>query len=95
MKQGTILIVDDNRNILTTVKMLLENTFEHIVAIANPNNIPAHLRENKPDVVLLDMNFQSGINSGTRDFIGLDKSRRCVRRPRWCCLRRMPTSNWP
>lgn len=64
MKQGTILIVDDNRNILTTVKMLLENTFEHIVAIANPNNIPVHLRENKPDVVLLDMNFQSGINSG-------------------------------
>lgn len=64
MKQGTILIVDDNRNILTTVKMLLENTFEHIVAIANPNNIPAHLREDKPDVVLLDMNFQSGINSG-------------------------------
>lgn len=40
------------------------NTFEHIVAIANPNNIPAHLREDKPDVVLLDMNFQSGINSG-------------------------------
>ena len=39
MKQGTILIVDDNRNILTTVKMLLENIFEHIVAIANPNNI--------------------------------------------------------
>ena len=30
MKQGTILIVDDNRNILTTVKMLLENIFEHI-----------------------------------------------------------------
>lgn len=64
MRQGTILIVDDNRNILTTVKMLLENTFEHIVAIANPNNIPSHLREDKPDVVLLDMNFQSRINSG-------------------------------
>ncbi len=64
MRQGTILIVDDNRNILTTVKMLLENTFEHIVAIANPNNIPSHLCEDKPDVVLLDMNFQSRINSG-------------------------------
>lgn len=64
MRQGTILIVDDNRNILTTVKMLLENTFEHIVAIANPNNIPSHLREDKPDVVLLDMNFQSRINTG-------------------------------
>lgn len=64
MKQGTILIADDNRNILTTVKMLLENTFEHIVTIANPNNIPSHMRDDKPDVVLLDMNFQSGINSG-------------------------------
>lgn len=64
MRQGSILIVDDNRNILTTVKMLLENTFEHIVAIANPNNIPSHLREDKPDVVLLDMNFQSRINTG-------------------------------
>ena len=64
MKQGTILIADDNRNILTAVKVLLENTFEHIVAVANPNNIPARLREDKPDVVLLDMNFQSGVNNG-------------------------------
>ena len=64
MKQGTILIVDDNRNILTTVKMLLEDTFEKTVAIANPNNIPAKLRDERPDVVLLDMNFQSGINNG-------------------------------
>lgn len=64
MKQGTILVVDDNRNILTTVKMLLENTFDKIVAIANPNNIPARLREDRPEVVLLDMNFTSGINNG-------------------------------
>ena len=64
MKQGTILIADDNRNILTTVKMLLENTFERIVTIVNPNNIPSHLRDDRPDVVLLDMNFKSGVNNG-------------------------------
>lgn len=64
MKQGTILIADDNRNILTTVKMLLEDTFGRIVAVANPDNIPARLREDKPDVVLLDMNFRSGVNNG-------------------------------
>ena len=64
MKQGTILVADDNRNILTAVKVLLEDTFEHIVAVANPNNIPARLREDKPDVVLLDMNFKSGVNNG-------------------------------
>ena len=63
-KQGTILIVDDNRNILTTVRMLLEPIFTQIITIANPNSIPAKLREEKPDVVLLDMNFSSGINSG-------------------------------
>ena len=63
-KQGTILIVDDNRNILTTVRMLLESVFANIITIANPNSIPAKLREEHPDVVLLDMNFSSGINSG-------------------------------
>ena len=63
-KQGTILIVDDNRNILTTVRMLLEPIFDGIITIANPNSIPGKLREEHPDVVLLDMNFSSGINSG-------------------------------
>ena len=63
-KQGTILIVDDNRNILTTVRMLLEPIFANIITIASPNSIPAKLREEHPDVVLLDMNFSSGINSG-------------------------------
>lgn len=63
-KQGTILIVDDNRNILTTVRMLLDPISHNIITIANPNSIPAKLREEHPDVVLLDMNFSSGINSG-------------------------------
>ena len=64
MKQGTILVVDDNRNILASVKMLLEDTFRRVVTIANPNGIPARLCDDKPDVVLLDMNFQSGTNNG-------------------------------
>ena len=63
-RQGTLLIVDDNRNILTTVRMLLAPIFSQIITIANPNSIPAKLREEKPDVVLLDMNFSGGINSG-------------------------------
>lgn len=70
-KQGTILIVDDNRNILTTVRMLLESVFANIITIANPNSIPAKLREAHPDVVLLDMNFSSGINSGNEGLFWL------------------------
>ena len=70
-KQGTILIVDDNRNILTTVRMLLDPVFHNIITIANPNSIPAKLREEHPDVVLLDMNFSSGINSGNEGLFWL------------------------
>ena len=70
-KQGTILIVDDNRNILTTVRMLLEPVFANIITIANPNSIPAKLREEHPDVVLLDMNFSSGIKSGNEGLFWL------------------------
>ena len=70
-KQGTILIVDDNRNILTTVRMLLDSIFANIITIANPNSIPAKLREEYPDVVLLDMNFSSGINSGNEGLFWL------------------------
>lgn len=70
-KQGTILIVDDNRNILTTVRMLLDSIFHNIITIANPNSIPAKLREEHPDVVLLDMNFSSGINSGNEGLFWL------------------------
>ena len=44
--------------------MLLDPIFHNIITIANPNSIPAKLREEHPDVVLLDMNFSSGINSG-------------------------------
>uniref|UniRef100_A0AB33J8E8 Sigma-54 dependent transcriptional regulator n=1 Tax=Prevotella sp. GTC17254 TaxID=3236794 RepID=A0AB33J8E8_9BACT len=71
MKKGTLLIVDDNRNILTSVKMLMENHFETIVAVSNPNNIPARLHELQPDVVLLDMNFGSGVNNGNEGLFWL------------------------
>lgn len=64
MKHGTLLVVDDNRNILTTVKMVTEHTFERIVCLSSPSGLMTRLREDNPDVVLLDMNFHSGINNG-------------------------------
>ncbi len=76
MKQGNILIVDDNRNILSTVRMLLEGEFAQIATTPNPNSIPARLREEKPDVVLLDMNFHSGINNGNEGLFWLKEIKR-------------------
>lgn len=63
-KQGTILIVDDNKGVLTAVQLLLKNYFTKVITLASPVTLPAVLREEVPEVVLLDMNFTSGINNG-------------------------------
>ncbi|HBN46342.1 MAG TPA: sigma-54-dependent Fis family transcriptional regulator [Prevotella sp.] len=76
MKHATLLVVDDNRNILTTVRMLLSSVFERVVTLASPVGIPARLREDKPDVVLLDMNFKSGINTGNEGIFWLHEIKR-------------------
>ncbi|WP_455672859.1 sigma-54-dependent transcriptional regulator [Phocaeicola sp.] len=63
-KQGTIIVVDDNKGVLSAVKLLLKNNFERIVALSSPITLPAVLREENAQVVLLDMNFSSGLNTG-------------------------------
>lgn len=75
-KQKTILIVDDNKAVLTAVQMLLKNHFEKIVALSSPNTLPAVLREENADVVLLDMNFTAGINSGNEGLFWLGEIRK-------------------
>ena len=63
-KQGTIIVIDDNKGVLSAVKLLLKNHFEHIVTLPSPITLPAALREENAQVVLLDMNFSSGLNTG-------------------------------
>jgi len=63
-KTGNILIVDDNRGVLTALQLLLKPHFEEIATLSSPVSLPGVLREKKWQVVLLDMNFTSGINSG-------------------------------
>lgn len=64
MKSGKILIVDDNRSALSALNLLLQFEFETVITIPSPNQIAAELRKNDFDVVLLDMNFSTGINTG-------------------------------
>ena len=64
MKEGKLLIVDDNRGILSAVKLLADKHFAEVVTLASPNSLVSTLRTFKADVVLLDMNFSAGINSG-------------------------------
>ncbi len=64
MKKGSVLVVDDNRNVLTALRIFLGSHFEEVTLLATPNALASTLREKRPDVVLLDMNFSAGINSG-------------------------------
>lgn len=70
-KPETILIVDDNKGVLTAVQLLLKNHFTRIITLSSPVTLPTVLREETPDVVLLDMNFTSGINTGNEGLFWL------------------------
>ena len=72
-KQGTILVVDDNKGILTAVQMLLGTCYEKVITISTPNKIKATLHDENIDVVLLDMNFSAGINTGNEGLFWLSE----------------------
>lgn len=61
---GTILIVDDNVAILTAMKYLLADTFEQVLTTTQPDDILKLMAQQPTDIVLLDMNFSLGVNSG-------------------------------
>ncbi|MDR1500028.1 MAG: sigma-54 dependent transcriptional regulator [Tannerellaceae bacterium] len=72
----TIVIVDDNRSILIAVKMLLRSSFDNIITLRSPNLIPSTLRDTRADVLLLDMNFSAGVNTGNEGLFWLSEIKR-------------------
>ena len=64
MKKGKILVVDDNQGIRNALKILLAPHFSEIGVIASPKTLVSTMDSMKPDVVLLDMNFYTDINTG-------------------------------
>lgn len=63
-KEGSILIIDDNKDLLSALKSTLEQYFSYVQTESNPNRIPELFGKKSYDVVLLDMNFTAGVNSG-------------------------------
>lgn len=72
---ASILLVDDDEDILLTLKFYLRQYFEHIYTETNPNAIPRWLRKTDLDVILLDMNFRKGITSGEEGMAWLQKTK--------------------
>jgi DNA-binding NtrC family response regulator len=78
MAAGKILIVDDNKSVLTALEILLSSEYELVRCIPNPNLIPSELRNNDFNLVLLDMNFSAGVNSGNEGIYWLERIREAV-----------------
>jgi DNA-binding NtrC family response regulator len=73
VQNGNILVVDDNKSILSTLEILLSPEFQSVTAISNPNLIPAEIRKKEYNTVILDMNFQAGVNTGNEGIFWLEK----------------------
>ena len=63
-KKGKILIVDDNAGIRQALKILLPVHFAEVETLPSPVTLVSTLERFRPDVVLLDMNFNTSINTG-------------------------------
>ena len=72
-KKGKLLVVDDNLNILSAVKMLTENCFEKVITLSSPKSLVTTIQSESPDVLLLDMNFHAGINNGNEGIYWLNE----------------------
>ena len=75
-KTKTILIIDDNKGVLSALKLLLRPHFERILTLPSPITVPSVLRLENPDVVLLDMNFTDALNSGNEGLYWLHEIKR-------------------
>ncbi|MDX5480617.1 MAG: sigma-54 dependent transcriptional regulator [Hymenobacteraceae bacterium] len=73
LKKASVLVVDDDADVLTAVRLLLRPQVKEIVTEKNPEHIPSLLKQHSFDAVLLDMNFASSINTGNEGLFWLRK----------------------
>jgi DNA-binding NtrC family response regulator len=75
LQKTSIMVVDDNRSILSALEILLVPEFGDVTLISNPNQILSELRKKDYNLVILDMNFAAGIKSGNEGIFWLGKIR--------------------
>jgi len=64
MRNGSILIVDDDPDVLLTAELVLKREFSNVLTQSDPQRLPGLLEKDRFDVVILDMNFSAGVTSG-------------------------------
>ena len=72
----TLLVVDDNKDVLSAVRILMRPKVDEVITSSTPCSIPGLLKEHHPQVVLLDMNFRATINNGNEGLFWLREIKR-------------------
>jgi DNA-binding NtrC family response regulator len=70
---GSILIIDDDKDVLQAAKLYLKQHFKKVDTERDPRIIPDRLENTEYDVILLDMNFTEDVSSGKEGFKWLQK----------------------
>src|SRR6266498_3829541 len=73
LKNASILVIDDDQDVLTAVRLLLKTEVKNVVTEKNPQNLRWLLSKDVFDVILLDMNFTSSINTGNEGIFWLNE----------------------
>jgi two-component system, NtrC family, response regulator HydG len=73
LKNAAILVIDDDPDVLTAVRLLLKTEAGDVVTEKNPENMRSILSKRAFDIILLDMNFNSSINTGNEGLFWLRK----------------------
>ncbi len=73
LKNASILIIDDDPDVLTAVRLLLKTEVKEVLTEKNPENLRSILAKQPFDLIMLDMNFMSSINTGNEGLFWLKK----------------------
>ena len=73
LKNASILVIDDDADVLTALRLLLKSKVKEVTTEKNPNNIQSLLSQKAFDLIILDMNFNGLINTGNEGIFWLKK----------------------
>lgn len=71
MIDAKVLVIDDNKSVLSALEILLQFEYKHVGTLFNPNQISSFPKLDEVDIILLDMNFSAGVNTGNEGLFWL------------------------
>ena len=76
LKNATVLVIDDDVDVLTALRLLLKPMVKDVVTEKNPSNILSQIEKANYDIIILDMNFNGLVNTGNEGIFWLNKIRK-------------------